>query len=108
MFNENLSIEKMLDMQKQQFEPLMKWNAFALQAFEKVARKHHEVAGDCLEFMVSQGQIATSNDKSGQEVVAACVDGSRAFGEKMVQRTTEYVELTKELGAAAPTQTAAS
>lgn len=108
MFNENFNIEKVLEMQKQQFEPIVKWNAFALQAFEKVARKNHEVAGDCLEFMVSQGQIGTAQNKSGPEVFAACIDESRAFGEKMVQRSTEYVELTKELNAEAQTQVVAN
>lgn len=107
MFNENFNVEKMLEMQKQQLEPIMKWNAFALQAFEKVARKNHEVAGDCLDYMVSQGQIGSAQ-KSGPEVFAACIDGSRAFGEKMAQRSAEYIELSKELNAEAPTQVVAS
>lgn len=104
MFNESLSFEKLHEAQKQQLEPVMKWNSFALAAAEKFARKNHEVAGDWLEFMVSQGQTATDQSKTGPEIVSACVEGGRAFGEKMVQRSTEYVELTKSLSADAQTQ----
>lgn len=97
----NTQIEEMMKAQKQQLEPILKWNTFAALAFEKVARKNYEVAGDCLDFMVAQSQLP-AQDKPVQELVADYASGNRAFSEKMAQRGAEYVELTKEIGALAP------
>lgn len=94
MFTENY--EQIMEAQKQQYEPMLKWNALAVQAFERIARKNYEVSGDMLDYMVAQSQIPL-NGKPAQELVADFVDGNREFGEKLAQRSAEYVELTKSL-----------
>lgn len=94
-------IEQALQAQRQQLEPVLRWNAFAVQVFEKVARKNYEVAGDCLEFVVGQSQVP-AKDKPFQDIVSDVVNGNRVFSEKMTQRGAEYVELTKEISALAP------
>lgn len=97
----NAQVEEMMNAQKQQFEPVLKWNAFTAQAFEMVARKNYEVAGDYLNFMVDQAKMP-AQDKPVQDIVADFVEGTRAFSEKMAKRGAEYVELAKEVGDMAP------
>ena len=93
-FAEN--IDKFNELQRQGLEPVRDLTVFAVDAFEKIARKNYALAGDVLEFAVSQAKLPV--DANGpKDLFESQVASNTAFAELLKQRAEEYVELTKEL-----------
>lgn len=88
------------ELQKQtlkNLEPMQNLNSVAAEAFERIARKNHDLMGDLVEYAVSQVQ-PPSADANLQEVYEQRVADTKAFAEKVNVRASEYVALAGELG----------
>ncbi|MEM9533469.1 MAG: phasin family protein [Pseudomonadota bacterium] len=91
-FNENL--EAFAEFQKQGFEPFRQFTNVAVESLETLARKNYAVAGDVLEFAVTQAKLpveATEPKDLFEQHIAA----TREFAELLSSRASEYVELSK-------------
>ena len=93
-FAENF--EKMTELQKQGLEPVRNFAVFAIDAFEQVARKHYDVAGDVLEFAIVQARLPV-NVAEPKEFFERQMTSTREFVELLANRANEYVELGKML-----------
>ena len=93
-FAEN--IEKITDLQKQGLEPVRNFTEFAVDAFEKIARKNYAFCGDVLDFYVAQAKLPVGVAEP-KELFERQVASAREFAELMTDRANEYVELGKAL-----------
>lgn len=93
-FAENF--EKITELQKQGLEPVRSYTEFAVDAFEKIARKNYAFAGDVLEFAVSQAKLPVDVAEP-KELFERQVAAVREFAELVTDRVNEYVELGKSL-----------
>jgi hypothetical protein len=93
-FAEN--IEKITELQKQGLEPVRNFTEFAVDAFEKIARKNYAFSGDILEFYVAQAKFPVDVAEP-KELFERQVASTREFAELMTDRVNEYVELGKVL-----------
>lgn len=89
------NFEKLSDLQKQGMEPVRNFAVFAVDAFEKLARKNYEFYGDVLDFTVSQARL-TIDVTEPKEMFERQVASGKAFAELLTDRANEYVELGKE------------
>ena len=94
-FAEN--IEKITELQKQGLEPVRNYADFAVDAFEKIARKNYALCGDVLDFWVAQTRLPVAAAEP-KEFFERQVASTREFAELMTTRAKEYVELGKALG----------
>jgi phasin family protein len=86
--------------QKEALEPMRAFNGFAAEAFERVSRQNYAVLGDFINFAVEQARLAgKSTDAS--EYFARQMEQSRAFGEQLVRRSQEYLEIAGSVQAKA-------
>lgn len=90
------NFEKFADLQKQGLEPIRHFSAFAVDAFEKIARQNYAFAGDILEFAVSQAKLPVEVAEP-KELFEAQVAANKAFAELLTDRANQYVELGKSL-----------
>lgn len=93
-FTENF--EKLTDLQKQGLEPVRNFTAFAIDAFEKLARQNYAFCGDVLEFAVQQAKLPVDVTEP-KELFERQVASTKAFAELLKERADEYVELGKGL-----------
>ncbi len=89
--------EQFADMQKKNLEPLLAWNTKASETFERIARQNHAVAGDWVDYAVSMTQVP-ANDQQPAEIYESMVAKTRAYGEKVTERSAQFAELAQELG----------
>lgn len=89
-------LEQLAELQKKSLEPLHRFNNDALAAFERVARKNHELIGDMVDFAVAQSRSQVEGD-TPQAIYARQVVEAKAFAEKVSSRAAEYAELAAEL-----------
>lgn len=86
--------QQFVDFQRDALEPFRAFTTVAAQTFERLARQHYAVLGDCIEFGVEQAKLPTQvtdlNDYIGRQIV-----GTRAFGEKLARRAQEYAEIAR-------------
>ncbi len=92
VFSENL--EAFTDLQKQGMEPVRQFTGIAVETFETLARKNYALAGDVLEFAVSQAKLPVDVSEP-KELFERQVASSKAFSELLTTRANEYVELGK-------------
>ena len=90
------NFEKFSDLQKQGLEPIRDFTVFAVDAFEKLARKNYALAGDVLEFGLAQAKLPVDIAEP-KELFERQVATGKAFAELLTVRANEYVELGKEL-----------
>jgi hypothetical protein len=90
------NFEKFAELQKQGLEPVRDFTVFAIDAFEKVARKNYAFFGDVLEYTVAQARLPVDASEP-KEMFERQVASSKAFAELVTDRANEYVELGKEL-----------
>jgi hypothetical protein len=88
--------EQYAELQKK-MEPMQAMTTVAAKAFERIARKNHELMGDLVDFAVAQVQIPQEKT-TAQEVFARQSSDAKAFAEKVNVRAAEYMELAGELG----------
>jgi len=93
-FAEN--IEKFTELQRQGLEPVRNVADFAVDAFEKIARKNYALYGDVLDFCVAQARLPVAVAEP-KELIERQVASTREFAELMTTRVKEYVELGKAL-----------
>jgi chemotaxis protein histidine kinase CheA len=88
--------EQYAEFQKK-MEPMQEMTTVAAKAFERIARKNHELMGDLVDFAVAQVQIPQEKT-TAQEVFARQSSDAKAFAEKVNIRAAEYMELAGEFG----------
>ena len=93
--------------QKEALEPLRAFNGVAVDAFERLSQQNHAVLGDYINFAVDQARLPTNIANYG-EFLARQIESTRAFGEQLVRRTQEYVEIAGSVQAKAQATVAAS
>ena len=89
------NFEKFAELQKQGLEPVRDFTVFAVEAFEKVARKNYAFFGDVLEYTVAQARLPIDVSEP-KELFERQVASGKAFAELLTTRANEYVELGKE------------
>lgn len=78
--------------QKEALEPMRAANGVAAETFERLTRQNYAVLGDYINLAVEQARLpATAVDYS--EFLAKQMETARAFGEQVVRRSQEYVEI---------------
>ena len=90
------NFEKFSELQKQGLEPVRDFTVFAVEAFEKIARQNYALAGDVLDFAVSQAKLPVDIAEP-KELFERQVASNKAFAELLTDRANEYVELGKNL-----------
>jgi hypothetical protein len=90
------NFEKLADLQKQGLEPVRHFTEFAVDTFEKLARKNYAVCGDMVEFAVSQARLPIEVAEP-KELFERQVAAGKAFAALLTDRANEYVELSNEL-----------
>ena len=93
--------------QKEALEPLRAFNGVAVDAFERLSQQNYAVLGDSINFAVDQARLPTNIANYG-EFLARQIESTRAFGEQLVRRTQEYVEIAGSVQAKAQATVAAS
>lgn len=92
VFTENL--EAFADFQKQGLEPVRQFTGVAVETFETLARKNYALAGEVMEFAVSQARLPVDVSEP-KELIERQVATSKEFTELLTTRASEYVELGK-------------
>lgn len=93
--------------QKEALEPLRAFNGVAVDAFERLSQQNYAVLGDYINYAVDQARLPTNVANYG-EFLARQIESTRAFGEQLVRRTQEYVEIAGSVQAKAQATVAAS
>ena len=88
--------------QKEALEPIRAVNGFAVDAVERFARQNYAVLGDFINFAVNQFRLP-NQATDYNEYLAKQMEQARTFGEQLVRRSQEYVELTSAFQAKAQT-----
>jgi phasin family protein len=78
--------------QKEALEPMLAANGVAADAFERLSRQNYAVLGDCINFAVEQVRLPTQAADYTQ-FLAKQMEHARTFGEQLVRRSQEYVEI---------------
>jgi hypothetical protein len=90
------NFEQISDLQKKGLEPVRHFTAFAVDAFEKLARQNYAFYGDVVEFAVAQAKLPVDIAEP-KELFERQVASGKAFAELLTDRANEYVELGKAL-----------
>lgn len=85
----------LIEESKALFQPAIEFNKLAVEAWERVARHSYAVSGDYLEFAVQQLRLPAEVKGVGEYANKQSA-AMQSFGEKMSQRTREFLELAKE------------
>ena len=92
MTNQNDQFNSFVGFQKEALEPIRAANSAAADAFERLSRQNYAVLGDYINFAVEQARLpAKATDYT--EFLAKQTEQTRAFGEQIVRRSQEYVEI---------------
>lgn len=94
MTNPNEQIQKLVDFQREAFEPFRAYSDVMTQTFERLARQNYAVLGDYLDFAVEQARLPTQSADL-TEYVGKQFAQTRAFGEKLTRRSQEYAEIAR-------------
>ena len=93
----NEQMKQLVELQQRNLEPMRIFGGLAVEAFEHMARKNYEVAGDVIDFTVRQTGLPLKSE-SFDQTVSAQMSESKAFAELMNRRAAEYAELANTLG----------
>jgi hypothetical protein len=96
-----------MNFQKEALEPMRAANDMAAEAFERLTRQNYAVLGDYINFAVEQARLPTQTADYSQ-YLAWQMEHSRRFGEKLVRRSQEYVEMMSAFQAKAQAATQAA
>ena len=94
--------------QSEALEPLRAANGMAADAFERLSRQNYAVLGDLVNFAVEQARLPVQTTDYTQYFTHQ-MEHARQFGDLLVRRSQEYVEIMTSLQgkAQAAAQTAA-
>lgn len=95
--------------QSEALEPLRAANGMAADAFERLSRQNYAVLGDLVNFAVEQARLPVQTTDYTQYFTHQ-MEHARQFGDLLVRRSQEYVEIMTSLQgkAQAAVQTAAT
>ncbi len=88
--------------QKEALEPIRAANGMAADAFERLSRQNYAVLGDYINFAVEQARLPTQTADYSQ-YLAKQMEHARTFGEQLVRRSQEYVDIMSAFQAKAQT-----
>ncbi len=107
MTTQNDAFSSFVGFQKEALEPVRAANGVAAEAFERLSRQHYAVIGDYLNFAVEQARLpAKAADYN--EYFSRQIETTRSFGEQIVRRSQEYVEIVTSFQAKAQEATRAA
>ena len=92
MTTRNDSFTSFTGFQKEALEPMLAANGVAADAFERLSRQNYAVLGDYINFAVEQARLPTQASDYTQ-FLAKQMEHARTFGEQLVRRSQEYVEI---------------
>ena len=95
MTNPAFDFNAFLESSKKAFEPALKFNALAVQGFERVARQQYAFAGELLEIAIKQMQLP-SQVKDVNELTAKQIELTTQLVEKTTQRSQDMIKLATE------------
>lgn len=103
MTTQNDVFANFANFQKEALEPIRAANGVAVETFERLARQNYAVLGDYINFAVEAARLpAKTTDYS--ELLSKQMETARAFGEQVVRRSQEYVEIVTAFQAKAVAQ----
>lgn len=105
MTTRNDSFTSFNGFQKEALEPMLAANGVAADAFERLSRQNYAVLGDYINFAVEQARLPNQASDYTQ-FLAKQMEHARSFGEQLVRRSQEYVEIMSALQAKATAQAA--
>ena len=92
MTTRNDSFTSFTGFQKEALEPVLAATGVAADAFERLSRQNYAVLGDYINFAVEQARLPTQASDYTQ-FLAKQMEHARIFGEQLVRRSQEYVEI---------------
>jgi len=95
MTNPAFDFNAIIESSKKAFEPALKFNALAVQGFERVARQQYAFAGELLEIAIKQMQLP-SQVKDVNELTAKQIELTTQLVEKTTQRSQDMIKLATE------------
>lgn len=102
MTTQNEQFTNFIGFQKEALEPIRAANGMAADAFERLSRQNYAVLGDYLNFAVEQARLPTQTADYTQ-YLARQMEQARTFGEQLVRRSQEYVDILSAFQAKAQT-----
>jgi hypothetical protein len=102
MTNQNDQFANFLGFQKEALEPMRAANGMAADAFERLSRQNYAVLGDYINFAVEQARLPTQTTDYTQ-YLARQMETARLFGDQLVRRSQEYMEILTAMQAKAQT-----
>ncbi len=92
MTTQNDQFANFLGFQQEALEPIRAANGMAADAFERLSRQNYAVLGDCINFAVEQARLPTQTADYTQ-YLGKQMETARLFGDQLVRRSQEYVEI---------------
>ena len=92
MTTRNDSFANFTGFPKEALEPVLAATGVAADAFERLSRQNYAVLGDYINFAVEQARLPTQAADYTQ-FLAKQMEHARIFGEQLVRRSQEYVEI---------------
>ena len=92
MTTRNDSFTSFTGFQKEALEPVLAATGVAADAFERLSRQNYAVLGDYINFAVEQARLPIQASDYTQ-FLAKQMEHARIFGEQLVRRSQEYVEI---------------
>jgi phasin family protein len=92
MTTQNDQFATFIGFQQEALEPVRAATSMAADAFERLSRQNYAVMGDYLNFAVEQTRLPTQTADYTQ-YLAKQMEHARTFGEQLVRRSQEYVDI---------------
>ncbi len=102
MTTQNDQFTNFLGFQKEALEPMRAANGMAADAFERLSRQNYAVLGDYINFAVEQARLPTQTVDYTQ-YLAKQMEHARLFGDQLVRRSQEYMDILSAFQAKAQT-----
>lgn len=102
MTTQNDQFANFLGFQQEALEPMRAANGMAADAFERLSRQNYAVLGDYINFAVEQARLPTQTADYTQ-YVARQMETARLFGDQLVRRSQEYMDILSAFQAKAQT-----
>lgn len=99
---QNDQFANFIGFQKEALEPMRAANGMAADAFERLSRQNYAVLGDYINFAVEQARLPTQTADYTQ-YLARQMETARLFGDQLVRRSQEYMDIMSAFQAKAQT-----
>ena len=102
MTTQNDVFANFTNFQKEALEPIRAANGVAAETFERLTRQNYAVLGDYINFAVEQARLPTQTADYTQ-YLAKQMETARLFGDQLVRRSQEYMDIMSAFQAKAQT-----